>query len=199
MDTGWSLSSGRPKAGPVGRCDRTVLSPATSFIEPDCRQILVEEMARTDLPAFDIGAVGHDPVPPESHDFMRLVVERMLLVLTHQQALLRRIGLVQHPLIEIDRRRVVEIPILLGEHRARLVLLTSSTGLITLWQFPSMATSKLPLRRPSNHGPVGNTRCVTFTPILLHSSTSQMPRYLKRLVDTAVQQFETQPLGPCLL
>src|SRR5262249_62431519 len=37
-------------------------------------------------------------------------------------ALLRRTGLVQHALIEIDRRRVFEIPILLGEHRARLVL-----------------------------------------------------------------------------
>src|SRR5215813_9174224 len=121
MGTGWSLSSGRPKAGPVGRCDRTVLSPATSFIEPDCCQILVEEMARADLPAFDIGAVGNDPVPPQGHDRVSLVVERMLFEPAYQLALLRRIGLVQHPLIEIDRRWVVKIAVLLGEHRARLV------------------------------------------------------------------------------
>ena len=53
---------------------------------------------------------------------MRLVVQRMLLVRAHQHALLRRIGLVQHPLIEIDRLRVVKISVLLGEDRARLVL-----------------------------------------------------------------------------
>ena len=35
------------------------------FVEPDRRQILVQVMARADLPAFDIGPVGHDPIPPQ--------------------------------------------------------------------------------------------------------------------------------------
>src|SRR5713101_1558082 len=63
-------------------------------VEPDRRQILVEEVARTDLPALDIGTVGDDPVPPQRHDFVRLAVERVFLKLAHQHALLRRIGLV---------------------------------------------------------------------------------------------------------
>jgi hypothetical protein len=42
-----------------------------------------------------------------------------------------------------------------------------------------MVTSKLPPRSPSNHGPVSTIRCLAMTPILLHSSTCQMPSYLK--------------------
>src|SRR5215831_16405732 len=99
-----------------------VLLFATSLGEPDGRQILVEEMARADLPALDVGAVGNDPVPPQGQDLVRLVVERVFLKLAHQHPLLRRIGLVQHFLIEIDRLRVVKISVLLGVDRARLVL-----------------------------------------------------------------------------
>jgi ribulose-5-phosphate 4-epimerase/fuculose-1-phosphate aldolase len=33
-------------------------------VEPDRRQAIAEEVARTDLPAFHIRAVGNDPVPP---------------------------------------------------------------------------------------------------------------------------------------
>src|SRR5262245_28794973 len=170
--------------------------PSYSPIEPDRGQILVEKMARADLPALHIGAAGNDPVPPESHDFMRFIVERMFFVLPHQQALSYRIGLVQHLLIEIDSRGVVEISILLGKCRARLVLADIEHRLITLWQLPSMATSKLPLRRPSNHGPVGNTRCVTVTPILLHSSTSQIPRYLNGWSTLRFNNSKLSPSAP---
>src|SRR5204863_8944754 len=52
---------------------------------------------------------------------------------------------------------------------------TSASGLTTFWQLPSAVTSKLPLRSASNHGPVGNTRWVTCSPILLHWSTTQIP------------------------
>jgi len=54
MDTGWSLSSGRLKVGPVGQCDGAVLSAAISFIQPHRRQILVEVVTGADLPSFDV-------------------------------------------------------------------------------------------------------------------------------------------------
>ena len=52
---------------------------------------------------------------------MRLIVERVLLVFPHQRALFRRIGLVQHLLVEIDRLPVLEPAVLLGEYAGRLV------------------------------------------------------------------------------
>src|SRR5947207_9194444 len=48
------------------------------LIKPDRRQILIEEMARTDLPALHIRAVRHDPVPPQRRDVMYLIIERVL-------------------------------------------------------------------------------------------------------------------------
>src|SRR6266436_9071133 len=75
-------------------------------------------------------------------------------------------------------------------------LLTSSGGLITLWQLPSMETSKLPLRSASNQGPVGRTRWVTCKPILLHSSTSQTPRYLKGWSTLRLSSSKLAPSAP---
>src|SRR3984893_81831 len=97
----------RSLVSPVPSADADPLSLASSLrarllVKPDRPEILIEEMARTDLPALDIGTVGHDPVPPQGHDLVPLVVQRMLLELAHQLALLCRIGLVQHPLIKID-------------------------------------------------------------------------------------------------
>src|SRR6267143_1395544 len=97
----------RSLVSPVPSAAADPLSLASSLrarllVKPDRPEILIEEMARTDLPALDIGSVGHDPVPPQGHDLVRLVVQRMLLELAHQLALLCRIGLVQHPLIKID-------------------------------------------------------------------------------------------------
>src|SRR5262249_20870031 len=50
----------------------------------------------------------------QSEDLVRLVVKRVLFNLAHQSALFCRIGLVQHPLIEIDRLRILKISILHG-------------------------------------------------------------------------------------
>src|SRR5215471_16668210 len=178
------------------RCDGIVRAEATSFIEPDCRQVLVEEMARTDLPAFDIGAVGDDSVPPQGHNFVRLLVEHVLLKLPHQCALLCRIGLMQHALIEIDIVGIIEISVLLGECRARLVLAD-----IEHWVDHTLAVAfngdiKAAIAQTLNHGPVGNTRCVTFTSILFHSSTSQMPRYLKGWSTLRFNNSKLRPSAP---
>src|SRR5258708_799500 len=52
------------------------------------------------------------------------------------------------------------------------------SGFTTLLQLASTTTSKLPLRIASYHGPVGTTRWVTCSPILLHSSINHVPTNL---------------------
>src|SRR6266849_4901697 len=49
------------------------------FVEPNRRQILVEVMARADLPAFDISMMRNRSVPPQEEDLVRLGIEDMLL------------------------------------------------------------------------------------------------------------------------
>src|SRR5215468_9603793 len=72
------------------------------LVEPDRAEILVQVMARADLPALDIGSVRHDPVPPQQKHSVRLVIKHVFLKFAHHRALSCRIGLAQHLLIEID-------------------------------------------------------------------------------------------------
>src|SRR5262252_1067386 len=151
-------------------------------------------MARADLPSFDVRPVWDDPVPPERHDFMRLVVERMLLERAHQQALPRRFGLVQHLLIEIDRRGVVEISVLLGAHRARLVFAgieyrAAQTLAIAFDGDIKAAIAQTLEPRPSRQHTLRDLH-----PDLAPLVDQPDAEVFERLVDTAVQQFETQPL-----
>ena len=50
-----------------------------SLVQPDIRQILVQVIARADLPAFHIGAQGNDPMPIGHNHLMCFVVENELL------------------------------------------------------------------------------------------------------------------------
>src|SRR5579863_7232717 len=63
------------------------------FVEPHRCQILVEVVARADLPPLDIGMVGDDPAPPQQEDLVRLGIEDPLLVSAHKRALLGGVGL----------------------------------------------------------------------------------------------------------
>src|SRR5215472_15018142 len=72
------------------------------LVEPDRRQILIQVMARADLPALHIGPGGDDPIPPQHRELVRLGIDHMLLEFTHQNTLLGGIRLVQHRLIQID-------------------------------------------------------------------------------------------------
>src|SRR5438477_1821613 len=74
----------------------------TLFIEPDRRQILIVEMARTDFPAFHIGPVRNATEPPHEPDLVRLVVDHIFLELAHEAALFGGVGLVQHFLVEVS-------------------------------------------------------------------------------------------------
>ena len=128
-------------SGPDHRSRRS----ACLFVEPYSRQILVEVMARADLPAFDIGPVRHHPVPPQQKDLVRLGVEHVFLELAHQRALLREIGLAQHLVVERRPPAGRRIAVVRGIDRSGRYLCTSSSGLTTLWQLPVSTTSKLPL------------------------------------------------------
>ena len=134
------------------------------FVEPDRRQILVDEMAWADLPAIDIGVLRHDPIPPDrtrcasvSRCASRIRASGVLLPGRSRAASSRTVRPFSGPRIG---HNLVD--------RARQIGCTSSSGLTMPWQLPSTATSKSPLRSAANHGPVGTTRCVTLTPILLH-------------------------------
>src|SRR5260370_4507150 len=50
-------------------------STAWLLIQPNVREILVDVVARTDLPALHVGPVGDDPIPPRRHDRVGLSVE----------------------------------------------------------------------------------------------------------------------------
>src|SRR5690349_7938735 len=69
-------------------------------------------MARTDLPALDVGPVRHDALPPQQIDRMDLVAEHALLELAHQLALLRFVEFTQHPLVQLRQLRVLEIAVI---------------------------------------------------------------------------------------
>src|SRR6266851_7912276 len=53
------------------------------LVQPEPCQILVDEMRRRDLEAFDIGAVRHDAVPPQCPHHVRLLVEHVFLEAVH--------------------------------------------------------------------------------------------------------------------
>src|SRR5690242_5156703 len=42
------------------------------FVEPDCCEILIDEVCRGDFEALDVGPVRHDAVPPQYPDHVRL-------------------------------------------------------------------------------------------------------------------------------
>src|SRR5260370_7326800 len=71
-------------------------------------------MRRGDFEPLDVGAVGHDPVPPQYPDHVRLVLQHELFELAHQHPLPRRIGLAQHLLVKVDLLGIVVISVVLA-------------------------------------------------------------------------------------
>src|SRR6516162_7439772 len=69
---------------------------AELFIEPHSRQILVQIVAGTDLPALYRRPVGRDPVIRPQNDLVGLVVENVLFEVAHQGPLLRDLCCIQH-------------------------------------------------------------------------------------------------------
>src|SRR6516225_1966207 len=83
------------------------------FIEPDLRQVLINEVRRADFPALHIRTIRNYPVPPQHPDHVALFVEHVFLEPAHQRALLCRVGFVQNLFIEVDLSLVFELAIIL--------------------------------------------------------------------------------------
>src|SRR6516165_8005841 len=86
-----------------------MLSSATSFVEPDRRQVLVVEMARTDFPAFHVRSCAWSSTTYFSNSRIK-------------PRCFGRVGLVQHLLVEIDFFLVLVIAIVFGEDGVRQIL-----------------------------------------------------------------------------
>src|SRR5258708_6920027 len=72
------------------------------LIEPYIGQVLIDVVARADLPSLHIGAQRHDPGPGGYPPLLRPRITHRLLELPPQLALLLPVGLVQHLLVQID-------------------------------------------------------------------------------------------------
>src|SRR5581483_11061958 len=105
--------AGRPGSGPAGGGLRRPAAPPRPgpggrgrlLGEPHRVELVVQVVARGDLPALHLAAVHHDPVPLERHQVVRLLVEEPLLELPDQLLPLLGVArpglpvvqLVQHP------------------------------------------------------------------------------------------------------
>src|SRR6516164_323962 len=72
------------------------------LVEPHGRQVLVEIMAWTDLPALHIRTVGNNTIIPEQEYLVGLIIKHMFLEVPHQGPLLREVGFTEHSVVQID-------------------------------------------------------------------------------------------------
>src|SRR6516164_2818621 len=118
----------------IGKCIRSPLTSRsglasisataiTLLVQPDRCQILVQIVARADLPALYVVSVGDDPIPPQHRKLVRFGIDHVLFEIAHQGSLLGGIRLVQHRLIKVDFLMVVVIPVILSVNRSRQDLL----------------------------------------------------------------------------
>ncbi len=142
--------------------------PAMRRGEPDRPEVLVHVMARPDLPAMDVGAQRHDPVPPIACECSAPLRRARACRTRGQSALLRDIGLVQHLVVELVRLRILVIAVILAADRMRQPGLDIDQRVDDAVAIAAGVDGKSPLRSDSNQGPVGTTCCVTLSPILLH-------------------------------
>src|SRR6516164_1584440 len=96
---------------PVSDCGRASRRGGGLLVEPHVGQVLIEVVARTDLPSLHVGAQRNDPVPVGHHHLVRLGIEHALLEIAHQRALLRAVRLTQHLLVHIDQLLIFVVPV----------------------------------------------------------------------------------------
>src|SRR6516164_6705276 len=169
---------------------------AELFVEPYSRQILVEIMAGTDLPAFHIRTVKNGAVVPQQEYLVGLVVENVFLKVAHLGPLLRKLGFVQHPVVQIDFRLVLEPAIARDVDRMRQISLD-----VEQWVDHTVAIAV--------HGSVEVATAHRFEPgtgrqDALRDMKADLAPLIDHpgcvvfvgLVDVAVHQLEAEPLGP---
>src|SRR5216683_5980470 len=176
----------------------TKLLPAFLLVEPDLRQILVDEVRRADLEPLHIGPVGHDPVPPQHPNHMGLFVEHVFFEPAHQLALLLGIGLVQHLVVKIDLLWVVVISVILAVDRG-------GQGLLHIEQWIDQAVAggfendiELAVAHRLEPWARGYDALLHLQPDLAPLVDQPGRDIFEWLVDIAVEELKGQPLGPSL-
>src|SRR5262249_36481373 len=119
--TGTSYASDSDRAAmPVSGCGRASrLGGGSLLVEPHVGQVLIDVVARADLPALHIRSRGDDAIPPPRHPHVYLGVENVFFELADHRSLLGRIGLVEERLIERNLLLVVVVAVVLGVDRVR--------------------------------------------------------------------------------
>ena len=84
------------------------------FIQPDVVQLLVQIMAWSNLPAFDIRPVRIDLVPPQGDGDMSHITQSTFFILTDQTALFRRTGSPSNLFVEIFKHLVIVLSIVVS-------------------------------------------------------------------------------------
>src|SRR5262245_2646534 len=91
------------------------------LVQPDIREVLVQVVAGTDLPAAHVGPLGNDAEPVRCDDAVGHRVERVDLVGAHGGTLRLGIALVQHLVVKLDRLGIVVVAVALRIDRLRQV------------------------------------------------------------------------------
>jgi len=174
--------------------DLSVLS-----IEPDRRQVLVDELARADLPALDIGAIRHDPIPPQYADLVRLGVQHVFFEVANQVPLLGEIGLAQHPLVEIDFPLVLILPVIRCGDRGRQNLLHIERWIDHAVPIGVEGHLEIALAHCLDPGTGRDDTLRHVEPDFAPLVDQPGRDIFVGLVDLAVQQLEAEAIGPRLL
>ena len=117
----------------------------------------------------------------------------------HQLALLGEVSLAQHPVVDLDKRLVLVITVIGGEDRTRQIRLNVDqrvrhAAAIGLQHDREIAAAHRVGPRSGGHHPLRHLQA-DLAPFVDEPS----PDVFIGLIDVAVQQFETETLGPGLL
>src|SRR6516162_6727573 len=169
---------------------------AELFIEPNRRQILIEIMAGADPPALHIRAVRNNTVIPEQEYLVGLAVENVLLEVAHQGPLLRELGFMQHPIVQIDFLLVLELAIARDVDRMRQVSLdveqwVNHTVAIAVHGSVEVAIAHSFEPRAGRQDPLRDVK-PDLAPLIDYPGRV----VFIGLVDIAVHQLKAEPLGP---
>src|SRR6516165_10196934 len=169
---------------------------AELFVEPHSRQILVEIMAGTDLPAFHIRTVKNSAIIPQQEYLVGLVVENVFLEVAHQGPLLGELGFMQHPIVQIDFLLVLELAIARDVDRMRQISLdveqwVNHTVAIAIHGSVEVAIAHRFEPRAGRQDPLRDMK-PDLAPLIDYPGRV----VFIGLVDIAVHQLKAEPLGP---
>ena len=175
------------------RCDGIVLSATTSLVEPDRSQILIDIVARPDLPAFDVCAVGHDPLPPQQVDRMSLLVEDVFGEFKQIGPLLGLVEFAQLAVVHLDFLWVVELAVVRAGHRMQQIFADIGERIDDVLAIALGADIKISAAQRFEPWP-GRYYLLGYVQSDLVPLVDDPDAIIfVRLIDVAVEQFEAEP------